>query len=223
MSWDVTWDDVFSARDWGRYPPEELIRFVARAYGRAPDRKAVRFLELGCGPGANIWYLAREGFTAYGIDGSKVAIEHASRRLALEGLEAKLIVGDFTELRRHYAPSSFDVVIDVAGLQHNRIAAVDQALEEVSAVLEPEGRVFSMLLAAGSWGEGIGVEVEPGTVTEVSAGPAAGAGVSHFFTLDEVERLFARFVDVNVEYVERSLDGRAHVYRHWIVTAMRST
>jgi hypothetical protein len=24
------WDDIYKQREWGKYPPEELIRFIAR-------------------------------------------------------------------------------------------------------------------------------------------------------------------------------------------------
>ena len=65
MSWDPTWEDIFRNRQWGRYPPEELVRFTARRYFQALDRKAVSMLEIGCGAGANIWFLAREGFDVH--------------------------------------------------------------------------------------------------------------------------------------------------------------
>jgi len=221
MSWDATWDEIFDAREWGRYPPEELIRFVARTFCSVADRGAVRILEIGCGPGANLWYLAREGFSAYGIDGSELAVALARRRLAGERLDAETIVGDFTNLTEHFPAAAFDAVVDLAGLQHNAMAHVERALEETRAVLKPGGHVFSMLLAAGSWGDGLGREVEPGTFSDVTEGPAAGTGVCHFFTLEEVERVFRRFEDVAVEYSERSLGNRTRVYRHWVVTGRR--
>ena len=40
---------MFSTRDWGGYPPEELVRFVARNFFSAPDRKRVKILEIGYG------------------------------------------------------------------------------------------------------------------------------------------------------------------------------
>ncbi|HVE14009.1 MAG TPA: class I SAM-dependent methyltransferase, partial [Elusimicrobiota bacterium] len=86
MAWDPAWDDVFRAQPWGKYPPEEVVRFVARNFYKAPDRGAVRLLEIGCGPGANLWYAAREGFAVFGIDGSEPALEAARRRFAAEGL-----------------------------------------------------------------------------------------------------------------------------------------
>ena len=94
--WNPGWDDLFQNEEWGRYPPEELVRFVARNFFAAPQRSAVRFLEIGCGPGANLMFLAREGFTVDGLDGSSVALGRAASRLAEEGLSAELQKGDAT-------------------------------------------------------------------------------------------------------------------------------
>src|ERR1700680_3615300 len=97
-SWDPSWEKVFRSRDWGKYPPEELVRFVALNYYSAPDRKLIRLLEIGCGTGANVWFMAREGFDVCGIDGSVTAIEKARQRLTGERVQAQLEVGDVAAL-----------------------------------------------------------------------------------------------------------------------------
>jgi SAM-dependent methyltransferase len=217
MTWDPIWEDIFRVRDWGRYPPEELIRFVARNFYSAPDRRAVKILEIGCGPGANIWFFAREGFAAYGIDGSATAVEKARSRLAGDGLIADLQVGDVLRLREYYPPHSFDAVVDVACLQCNRLSSVEAILDGVREVLRPGGRVFSMLVAEGSYGYGLGKEVEHGTFVDISEGPTKGTGLCHFFALNEVHRIFRGFVDVHVEYSTRSFNERRDWYKNWIV------
>src|SRR5438105_645758 len=83
-SWDPVWEDIFKSQPWGRYPGEDLIRFVARNFYKAPSRSSVRILEVGCGPGANLWYMAREGFSVFGIDGAPTALELARLRLDRE-------------------------------------------------------------------------------------------------------------------------------------------
>jgi hypothetical protein len=50
--WDPGWDNIFSKKKWGKYPPEELVRFVGRNYFSVPDRSSISFLEIGCGGGA---------------------------------------------------------------------------------------------------------------------------------------------------------------------------
>jgi len=100
MAWDPVWENVFRSQSWGKYPAEDFIRFIASNFYNVSDRKNVRILEVGCGPGANLWFMAREGFSVYGIDGSKHAIHLAKLRLDSEcpGWVGQLVVGDMVQL-----------------------------------------------------------------------------------------------------------------------------
>ena len=71
--------DNFNAQR--RYPNEELCRFMGRNYFsiEKTKRKAIKILEVGCGSGANLWMISKEGFDAYGIDLSQNAIELAKK------------------------------------------------------------------------------------------------------------------------------------------------
>lgn len=223
MSWDSTWEKVFSERDWGRYPPEELIRFVARHYFKAADRKQVRIVEIGCGTGANVWFLAREGFSAYGMDGSKTAIEKAGRRMKEEGISADLRTGDVIALDSLYPDTKFDAVIDVACLVHNRFPAVKTMMQQIQKILKPGGRVFSMMFAEGAWGYGRGTEVEPGTFVGIDQGPLHGMGLVHFFSEADLVEMFGAFSDLRYEYSMRSMDERRQVFKLWVAEACLRT
>ncbi len=61
------WESVFQTQEWGKYPPEYLIRLVARHFYKIPDRSTPAFLDLGCGSGTNSWFLCREGFSNLSI------------------------------------------------------------------------------------------------------------------------------------------------------------
>src|SRR3989338_994735 len=50
-----------------KYPNESLVAFASEINGRV--------LDLGCGSGANTWFLAKEGKETYGIDSSPTAIK----------------------------------------------------------------------------------------------------------------------------------------------------
>ncbi len=217
MTWDPVWEQVFRTSNWGRYPPEELIRFVARVFFSAPNRKAVKILELGCGTGANLWFLAREGFDVYGIDGAPTAIAQAEQRLGQEGLTANMQVGDILSLHDLYPPASFDAIVDVACLQHNPRKSAERILDQVVTALKPRGRVFSMMVAQGSYGDGLGKEIEPGTFVEITQGPLQGKGLIHFSSLREVEDLFGRFTYLQIEYSDRSMNYQEQIYKHWVI------
>ncbi len=222
MSWDSHWEKVFSSNSWGRYPPEELVRFVARHFFPVPDRGQVRLLEVGCGPGANIWFMAREGFDVRGIDGSHTAIERARERLKGDRLEGVLVLGDIVNLRDHFLADHFDAVIDVACLQHNDIRSIRAILDSARHVLKPGGLIFSMMVDTECYGCGTGRQVEPGTFVEVSAGPCTGVGLCHFFSLEEVRSLFSIFAEVRIERSLRSQDNMTHWYGHWVVEGVKS-
>lgn len=129
MSWDNIWEEVFNNQEWGKYPGEDLIVFVARNFYKT-DRKNIKILEVGCGTGANLWYLSKEGFQAYGIDGSKTAIDKAKSYLSAQGLEASLQVGDIIKLP--YDDDYFDAVIDNECLYCNNTEVSKNEFTDIS-------------------------------------------------------------------------------------------
>lgn len=214
------WDDIFRARGWGRYPPEELVRFIARTFFKAPDRKVVRLLEVGCGPGANVWMMAREGFSVSAIDGSSAAIEQLCARLETEGIEfdpQEMKVGNFARLP--WPDATFDAVIDMEGLSANLMPVIRQTIAEIHRVLKPGGILFSKMFGPQCTGAGTGVQLEPNTSAEPE-GPLAGIGSVHFFTPDELDDLFAAFSSVQREWLHRSYGPDAELFE-WLSSARK--
>ena len=133
------------------YPNESLIQFLASRYfdRSIAERKTIRVLEVGCGSGANIWMIAKEGFDAYGIDSSQEGIALAQTHLNGKwGVLATLQVGLFTKLP--YTTAYFDAVVDVVSLQHLSLADSSIALAEIIRVLKPNGTFFSFRLSDAS-------------------------------------------------------------------------
>ena len=82
-SFDNEWEKIHASQEWGKYPSENVIRFIARNY-YSKDRLKTRILDFGCGAGSNTWYLAKEGFDVYAFDGSVSAVEKTKKRLKEE-------------------------------------------------------------------------------------------------------------------------------------------
>jgi SAM-dependent methyltransferase len=221
-SWQPIWEDIFSSREWGQYPSEELIRFIARNYYSSPNRAEVRLLEIGCGSGANVWFMAREGFSVNGVDGSASAIAQAARRLENERLQAHLQVGDVAQLDTLF-PAGWlcDAVIDICCLQHNRFSAATDIAKQAASLLKPGGKIFSILVSDDCYGSRFGKEVEPRTRVDISEGPLVGMGLVHFFSVEDVNRLFSAFSDLRVEYIARSFNEMRDSYKQWIVSGTK--
>jgi SAM-dependent methyltransferase len=184
------WERMFSKKDWGEYPPEDLIRFVKRnAKGSLP-----RILEIGCGPGANLLFLARHASVLAAIDFSRTAIARADQRLAqlldVNLPKIDLRCGDLSLLP--WSDSAFDMVVDIFALYANPTVKIKQALGEVARVLSPGGLMYSKVWSVANidhykLGD---PDLESGTFSNSHAGPCANMGVSHYFESSEIEELW---------------------------------
>lgn len=149
------WDNVFKSHEWGKYPPVGLIRFIARNFYSVKNRNEIKILEIGSGPGANLWYMSREGFSVYGIDGSSTACEQALNRLSEDGLSSGGIkVGDYSELLEEFDDNYFDAVVDLESLYCNSFTQSKLILEKVFRKLKKNGLFFSMTFANNPWHNG---------------------------------------------------------------------
>lgn len=201
------WDEKFKTRAWGRYPPEDFVRFMGRNFKHA-NKASVRVLEVGCGPGANLWFLHREGFAVSGIDVSPAAIDIALSRLNTENKDCKspsadLRVGNFGVLP--WPDQHFDVAADIFALYANTVDVIDKALAEIARVLKPNGLFYTKLWGTNTTGFGSGDLLETGTYNNIESGPCAHMGVSHFFTREEIGQLFGKyFTPIAVDVIARS-------------------
>jgi SAM-dependent methyltransferase len=149
-------DKIVTVRDWyeesyteggfdaqRRYPNEEFLRFMGRNFFGIPleKRKHIHILEIGCGSCANLWVIAREGFSAFGLDLSEEAIQLGHQMLKKWDVSANLKVSSMTAIPCGNA--SFDSVVDVFStycLDEDNFKA---CLQEVKRVLKPGGLFFS--------------------------------------------------------------------------------
>jgi SAM-dependent methyltransferase len=218
-TWDPVWEQIFRSREWGKYPPEHLVRFVAQNFGLVADRGAVRLLDIGCGLGANVWFMAREGFTVSGIDGSITAIQKAQARLASEGLAADLQVGDFARLP--WPKDCFDGVVENVSLYANPWTGIQRALREVRRVLKPGALFLSSFFTERTWGYGQSEMVEADGFLAASEGPLAGKGFCLFLRRARVPDLFGDFSSVSVERISRTVASEQHLIEQLVITCRK--
>lgn len=218
-TWDPAWENIFRSKSWGKYPQEHIVRFVARSFYSMEDRSKVRLLEIGCGPGANVWFMAREGFSVCGIDGSTTAINQATQRLASEGLTADLRIGDYAQLP--WPDATFDGAIENVSLYSNPSRAIERALKEVHRVLRPGAPFLSSFFSDQTWGYGAGNMTETDGFMDLYEGPLAGAGFCLFLKRSRVHELFHAFTDIIVERTSWTLDKEQHLIEQLIITCRK--
>jgi len=133
--------------DTGVTPPE-LERFVG---SHAPGRA----LDLGCGTGTNVVYLARNGWKAVGVDFARRAIAKARGRARDAGVECTFLVADVTRLA---VPGPFDLALDI-GCLHSIAAAGRAAYAAGLARVVRSGGTF-LLYAFAPGGPAVGLTAD---------------------------------------------------------------
>lgn len=110
------YDWLYRIMKWFRVPVHwvfgthpELAQLVES--GRVVRGRAV---DLGCGTGREVIYLATQGFDATGVDISPTAIAMAEKAAHAAGVEVELVVDDLTRLAHVAGP--FDLILDYGAL-----------------------------------------------------------------------------------------------------------
>lgn len=185
------WEDIFANNEWGKYPPISVVKFVAKNFYHAKDRKQIKILEIGSGPGANLWYMAREGFTVYGIDFSQTACEKVIQRLSAENLAERIggvLTGDYAEKLLQFEDSYFDAIIDIESLYCNSFNNSRKIVETCFSKLKPGGLMFSQTFSDKTWGlEGETIEYH--ALLPIN-GPMAHKGYTRYTTQEDIEKLY---------------------------------
>ena len=222
-TFDKKWEDIHRHRQWGKYPNIDVVKFVARKLYSSSERNNVKILDLGCGAGANTWFLAKEGFDAYGIDGSKSAVENAYSYIKSSGLEAKFDVGDIA--KTPYDSDYFDAIIECSVLSTNSKSGICAILEECYRILKPRGVLFSTLLFnAETSSYGTGTRLEDNTFTDIPVRPFEGLGRVHYFEYKEVLDVFgqAGFKNMQIDKTTYTENGEEVLVSYYTVHGLKS-
>ena len=121
----VPWDDPT--------PPPEIVALA----GALPPGRA---LDVGCGYGRAVIYLARRGWSAVGVDFVPQAIAEARRRAVAAGVgeSAKFYTASATDLG--FLASPFDLVIDVGCMHSFTPEMLLSYRDELARLLWPGGQ-----------------------------------------------------------------------------------
>lgn len=188
MAFSAEWEHIHQEREWGRYPKEELVRWVARTYYAVSDRSLVKFLDLGSGAGASTWFLEREGFDVTALDGSKAAIS----RIISKGVVADAVALPFEA-------ETFDCVVDIICIAHNTASDAQKIVAEVRRVLKPQGKFFSMMPTSSTWRQ-----------------LYEGKGNIIFPSKGQVMELLKPHFNIQINWSAFSDNG--NVLEHWLIT-----
>jgi ubiquinone/menaquinone biosynthesis C-methylase UbiE len=195
------WDRILPERT---YSPEEPDETVVSFAGSLHRRRKEATLDLACGAGRHVVYLARQGFTVTGADISRTGLKMTRKKLEETRLTAALVRSAMNSLP--FSDSSFDTVICTRAIYHQRLRGIQQTLSEIRRVLRKGGLIMIDFLSKRTHSHAKGVEVEAETFIETE-GHERGI-VHHYTDREELQRLFIEFRIISVDLNETEFEGR---------------
>ena len=203
--WEESFAEQIARQAYNTAPADAVIRTVSyylrdRAeHGVAPA--GMQFLEMGCGAGPNLLWLAQKGITVSGVDVAPTALGLARETLERNGHGKQ--IGQLLEASVSAVPladASFDGIVESCVFQHLGRADREAAFREVARLLKPGGVFVGYMLDAGHtiyrMKAGQDLPDDPGTLV-LQDGKSkvylSNIGVSHFFRREEYESLLAGF------------------------------
>jgi SAM-dependent methyltransferase len=172
---------------WNREePPEALVELVES--GRV---QPCRCIDLGCGTGNYVIFLARKGFTVTGIDASPAAISIAKEKAEKKGAQCDFLVADVLHAKDQ-VQGTFDFAYDWEVLHHVFPEEREQYCENVFGLLNSGGRYLSVCFSnqdPGFGGSGKYRETPLGTVLYFSSDDELWQLFSQYFTIAELKTI----------------------------------
>lgn len=178
------WDEIFAQQ--GKVftePHEDMPRLVKILKDK---KSSTTVLDLGSGTGRHVVYLAKHGFSVFGLDNSPEGIRATRQWLAEEGAEADLRLQSMTE-KLPYGDAFFDAVVSVQVIHHAAMATIRGIVKEISRVLKKGGFLFVTIPRLRNQGKAF-EKLEPNTYVPLD-GPEKGLP-HHYFTPEELREVF---------------------------------
>ena len=185
---NTDWNSVYRNKPYVEKKPHQgLVDFLEQL----DLEKNSRILDLGCGDGRHLIYLARQGFIPLGMDNAFWGLLRAKEWALKEKLNIHFLSADVGSLP--LAAESFELVISIQVIHHQKTEEIQKTLDGVRSLLRPGGYFFFTVpkFPPGSWKEGNYTEPEPHTYA-----PLEGFehGIPHhFFTPQELALMLKDF------------------------------
>ncbi len=208
-NWNKSFNSQIKNQAYNTAPVEALIRVVSyflRNRYTSEQMKNLNYLEMGCGAGPNLVWLAQKGIKISGIDISPVALEVCKenlKRFDLDDKVGELVEGSVTAVP--FPDNYFDGVIEACVFQHLNKAEREKTFSEVKRVLKQNGLFVGYMLEQGhtTFQQKKTEQLlnDPGTILlkdNRSNYTLESIGLTHFFSKEELFRLLEGFSTVDL-------------------------
>ena len=206
--WEASFAEQIDLQAYNTTAVEAVVRTVSyhfRSHFSADGLKKLHFLEMGCGAGANLAWLAEKGVMVSGVDISPTALKLARQRLSRLGVGDR--IGELLESSVDQVPFEdgvCDGIVEACVFQHLAREERKKTFREVGRLLKPGGIFVGYMLDVGHTvfqdKQSEQLKEDPGTLILTDGSSKihlTNIGLSHFFRREEILDLLGGFSTVD--------------------------
>lgn len=132
----TAWENFYKAHNYFHLEPHEALPGLA---SKAEQLNFYKLLDLGCGAGHDLLFLAEKGFEVTGVDFSPAAATNAEDLLQSKGYEGKVYVDNLFDRITTFSQEEFQVITAINALEYTDKETFTSALEQILEILAPKG------------------------------------------------------------------------------------
>lgn len=198
-----------------RYPHQLVVSFVLRTF-----KQGGAILDLGCGAGRHLKFLAENGFEAYGCDYSSSGIQASQELLASANLKANFEIASVDNLP--YDDEFFDGLICFGVLYYNDKQSIQKAASEIFRVLKKGSKALILVRNLEDYRYEKAKKLSKYEVIiqendEKRSAFKENDMPMYFFDKDEVKRVFAHFKNLEINRIRTSFDNDSYADDDFVI------
>lgn len=216
-----------SSRHRTKYPVENVVRFIFKNFKRDRSEK---ILDLGCGAGRHVIFMANENIIPYGLDFSQEGVEYTQnvlKEMDMEEYAENIQVGSVTDIP--FEEGMFDGLLCIGVLCYMGIHDIRSAASEIHRVLRDGGKAMILVRSIRDYRcqspDSIPTE-EKNTfiIEENDTGKSANKETGmlmHFCEREELEQFFSRFHNVVIDRVTVTHENESYADDDYLITCVK--
>lgn len=198
-----------------RYPHQLVVSFALRTF-----EKGGAILDLGCGAGRHLKFLAENGFEAYGCDYSSSGIKASQELLASANLKANFEIASVDNLP--YDDEFFDGLICFGVLYYNDKQSIQKAAGEIFRVLKKGSKALILVRNLEDYRYEKAKKLSKYEVIiqendEKRSAFKENDMPMYFFDKDEVKRVFYHFKNLEINRIRTSFDNDSYADDDFVI------
>ena len=198
-----------------RYPHQLVVSFALCTF-----KQGGAILDLGCGAGRHLKFLAENGFEAYGCDYSSSGIKASQELLASANLKANFEIASVDNLP--YDDEFFDGLICFGVLYYNDKQSIQKAASEIFRVLKKGSKALILVRNLEDYRYEKAKKLSKYEVIiqendEKRSAFKENDMPMYFFDKDEVKRVFYHFKNLEINRIRTSFDNDSYADDDFVI------